>query len=166
YVLEKGFGYLSRLCEKDSFVDFGCGKGRALAVAAYYGFKNITGIDFSPALCSIAEENIDGIKALYPGTAFNILCEDAVNYKIPKDQAVFFFFNPFDEVVMLTVVKNMLASLKENPRKVYVMYANSVYKEIFLSAGFEEIYYFRKMRYLEMTILTKELQNSNSNAPA
>ncbi len=165
YVLEKGFDHLSILCKKDNFIDFGCGKGRALAVAAHYGFKNITGIDFSPVLSSIAKKNIDGLKSLYPDTTFNIMCEDVVNYKIPNDQTVFFFFNPFDEVVMLSVVKKILASLKDNPRKIYVMYANSVHKEVFLSAGFEEVYHFREMTYLEMTILAKENSDAtNSNA--
>jgi len=64
-----------------------------------------------------------------------------------------FFFNPFDEVVMIKVVRNILASLKEKPRQVHIMYANPVHKEIFLSAGFEEEYYLKKLYYLEVSIL-------------
>ena len=82
-----------------------------------------------------------------------------VNYKIKKEQNVFFFFNPFDEVVMLKVVKNILASLKEKSRKVYIMYVNPVHKEIFLSAGFKEEYYKRKLQYLELSILSNEVQD-------
>src|SRR6188508_1333404 len=36
------------------FVDFGSGKGRALLIAADYGFKRSVGIEFSPQLCAIA----------------------------------------------------------------------------------------------------------------
>ena len=86
----------------------------------------------------------------------NIICDDVVNYKIEKDQTAFFFFNPFDEVVMLKVVKNILSSLKEHERKIYVIYANPVHKEIFLSAGFEEDFYLKKLHYLELSILLKE----------
>jgi hypothetical protein len=57
---------------------------------------------------------------------------------------------------MLKVVKNILLSLKEKPRKIYIMYVNPVHKEIFLSAGFEEEYYLRKLYYLELSILSKE----------
>ena len=71
---------------------------------------------------------------------------------------VFFFFNPFDEVVMLQVVKNILSSLKENDRKIYVVYINPLHKEIFLSAGFIEEYYLMKMKYLELSILSKETE--------
>ena len=132
-----------------------------MAVAACFEFKYITGIDFAKALCLSAEQNIKKTKLRYPSAKFNVVCEDVVNYKIKKEQNVFFFFNPFDEVVMLEVVRNILASLKEKSRKVYIMYVNPVHKEIFLSAGFQEEYYKRKLHYLELSILSNEMDNEN-----
>ena len=148
FILEKGFNYLRSIHENGNITDFGCGKGRAMAVAAHYGFRNITGIDFAKALCNAAEQNIKKIKSLYPSAKFNIINDDVVNYKIKNDQTVFFFFNPFDEIIMLKVVKDILSSLKEKERKIYIMYANPVHKEIFLSAGFKEEYYLKKLAYL------------------
>ena len=159
YILEKGFSYLRSINENNNIVDFGCGKGRVLVVAAYFEFKNITGIDFAKALCVSAGQNIQKTKLRYPSATFTIVCDDVVNYKIKKEQNVFFFFNPFDEVVMLEVVKNILASLKEKSRKVYIMYVNPVHKEIFLSAGFQEEYYKRKLHFLELSILSNELKD-------
>lgn len=156
YILEKGFAYLQSINENKNVTDFGCGKGRAMVVAAHYGFSEITGIDFAKALCNAAEQNIRKTKSLYSPLKFEIICDDVVNYKIGQTQNVFFFFNPFDEVVMLKVVKNILSSFRENNRKIYVMYANPVHKEIFLSAGFQEEYYFKKLQYLELSILTKD----------
>jgi len=161
YILEKGFNYLRSINENNNITDFGCGKGRVLAVAAYFEFKNITGIDFAKALCISAEKNIQRIKPLYPLARFNVVCEDVVKYKINKDQNVFFFFNPFDDIIMLQVVKNILASIKQNPRKVYVMYANPVHKEIFLSAGFEQEYYKRRLQYLELSILSNKMDEED-----
>ena len=161
YILEKGCDYLASINENKNITDFGCGKGRAMIVAAHYGFKNITGIDFAKALCLSAEKNIHETLQLFLSTKFNIICDDVVNYKIEKDQTVFFFFNPFDEVVMLKVVRNILSSLKENERKIYIMYANPVHKEIFLSAGFEEKYYLKKLQYLELSILCKGPDEDN-----
>jgi hypothetical protein len=60
---------------------------------------------------------------------------------------------------MLQVVKNILSSLKENDRKIYVVYINPLHKEIFLSAGFTEEYYLMKMKYLELSILSKETKD-------
>ena len=57
---------------------------------------------------------------------------------------------------MLRVAKNILSSFRINPRKIYVVYINPLHKEIFLSAGFEEEYFFRKMKYMELSILSKE----------
>ena len=119
----------------------------------------ITGVDFAPLLSGEAERNTDKVKSLFPSSIFKIVCDDAVNYKIENDTNIFFFFNPFDEVVMLQVVKNILSSLKENDRKIYVVYINPLHKEIFLSAGFIEEYYLMKMKYLELSILSKETKD-------
>lgn len=156
FLIEAAFAYLKTQKANQQLVDFGSGKGRIMVVAAHYGFKNITGVDFSPSLCREAENNIEKIKPLFPTTNFKIICSDAANYSIENDTNVFFFFNPFDEVVMLQVVRKILTSLKKNPRKVYIVYVNPVHKEIFLSAGFEEEYFLKKMEYLEFVILSKE----------
>ncbi len=153
YILEKGFTYLQNVNANKGIVDFGCGKGRAMVVAASYGFENIIGVDFAKALCIAAEQNIKNAQSLYLAVNFKVICDDVVNYKIENNSNVFFFFNPFDEVIMLKVVKNILASLKEKSRKIYIVYVNPVHKEIFESAGFEEEYYERKLKYIELSIL-------------
>jgi 16S rRNA G966 N2-methylase RsmD len=158
FLIEKAFSFLKKENANFHLVDFGSGKGRIMVVAAYYGFKKITGVDFSQSLCNEAEINIEKIKPLFPSVDFKIICDDAVNYSIKNEDTVFFFFNPFDEVVMLQVVKNILASLKRKSGKIYIVYVNPLHKEIFLSAGFEEEYYFKKMEYLEFVILSKEAE--------
>jgi len=155
FLIEHAFDFLKNQEANLHLVDYGSGKGRIMVVAAYYSFKKITGIDFSQSLCNEAEINIERIKSLFPSTDFQIICDDAVNYSIKNEDNVFFFFNPFDEVVMLQVVKNILASWRKNEKKIYIIYINPLHKEIFLSAGFEEEYYFRKMEYLEFVILSK-----------
>jgi 2-polyprenyl-3-methyl-5-hydroxy-6-metoxy-1,4-benzoquinol methylase len=156
FLIERAFDFLESENANFHLVDFGCGKGRIMVVAAYYDFKKITGIDFSQTLCNEAEINIEKIKPFFPSVDFEIICDDAVNYSIKDEDNVFFFFNPFDEVVMLKVVKNILSSLKKSCRKIYIIYINPLHKEIFLSAGFEEEYYFKKMEYLEFVVLSKE----------
>ena len=162
YLIEKAFDYLQSINANRSIIDFGSGKGRVLIVAAHYGFRNITGIDFAKALCISAEQNINQIKSNYPSTKFIVICDDVINYSIKEDENVFFFFNPFDEVVMLQVVKNILKSLKENPRHIFIVYLNPLHKEIFLSAGFEEEYYLKKLEYLELSILSNREDEWNN----
>lgn len=153
FLLEKIFDYLQTIETNQNILDFGCGKGRVLAVAAYYGFEKITGVEFAKKLCDEARKNIIPVQQKFPKKIFNVIHANAVDHTIEKDTNVFFFFNPFDEVVMLDVAKNILQSLKENPREVYVVYLNPVHKEIFMSAGFEQIYHLKKLKYIEASIL-------------
>lgn len=152
YLLEKVLDHLRTIAANQNLLDFGCGKGRVLAVAAYYGFFKITGVEFAKELCEVARKNIIPVQQKFPDKIFNVICTDAVDHKIENDTNIFFFFNPFDEVVMLTVVKNILLSLKENPREAYVVYINPVHKEIFMSAGFEQIFHYEKLKYIQATI--------------
>ena len=153
FLLENVFEYLQSIDANKNILDYGCGKGRVLAVAAFYGFIKITGIDFAKELCDEARKTIAPVQQKFPEKIFNVIYANAVDYVIEDDANVFFFFNPFDEIVMLTVVKNILASLKINEREVYVVYINPLHKEIFLSAGFEQIYHLEKLRYIEVSIL-------------
>ena len=155
FLLEKVFNYLQSINANQNIIDYGCGKGRVLVVAAWYGFDKITGVEFANELCSEARKNIAQAEQRFPEKIFNIIHTDAVDYAIEDDTNVFFFFNPFNETVMLTVAKNILSSIKKNPREVYVVYINPVHKEIFLSAGFEEIYHYQKMKYIQASILMK-----------
>ncbi len=152
FLLQEAFRFLQRNKVDGNFVDFGCGKGRAMVVAAYYGFKEIIGIDFAKDLCDVAEQNIEKIREKFPGVNFTVLWNDAVNYTIDEDDKVFFFFNPFDESIMLQVAKNILKSLRDHPRQAYVIYMNPVHDDIFLSAGFEQVFYIKKLTYLELSI--------------
>jgi len=155
FLLEKVFAYLQGTGVNENITDLGCGKGRVLIVAAHYGFKKITGVEFVQELCETARMNIIAVQEKFPKTEFKITCEDAATYTIEKDAQVFFFFNPFDEVIMLAVAKNILLSVKQNPREVFVVYINPVHKEIFMSAGFEQVFYFEKLKYIQATILMK-----------
>lgn len=161
FLLEKSFTYLQNEAIGASFVDFGCGKGRALAVAAHYGFKHIKGIEFAPALCAKANENINRIQPLYTEVDFLIFCDDALKYEVTNDDKVFYFFNPFDEIIMLSVVKNITQSLRQFPREVFVIYINPLHEEIFLSAGFQEEYHLQKLEYLEVSILSFTPEDEN-----
>ena len=157
FLLEKIFDFVDNNFEKGGFVDYGCGKGRVMAVAAFRGYKKITGVDFSPELCSVAIKNTNKIKPYFPGSDISTLCIDAPEYEIQNEDTTFFFFNPFDEVVMLQVVKNILASQKKFPREIVIVYLNPLFKEIFLAAGFEEVFSFSKLDYLEVSILLKTM---------
>jgi SAM-dependent methyltransferase len=156
YLLEKVFEYLRQQKANKRIVDYGSGKGRIMVVAAHYGFTDITGIDFSSQLCEEARKNTQAL-AQFPDVKFTVIHAEATTYPIKKEDNVLFFFNPFDEVVMEQVLINIRQSLRQYPRKMYIAYINPVHKDVFEEADFEEVFYLKKMEYVEACVLTNTI---------
>lgn len=141
---------------KNHFLDIGCGKGRAMCIAAYHGFVKLTGIDISKDLCDAAKKNLEITKQNFKTTEYTIINNDAFYFEIPGDVDCIFLFNPFDEIIMSGVVQNILSSFQKHPRLINVIYVNPLHKELFLKAGFSETWHFKKMKYIEAVILVME----------
>lgn len=80
-----------------TFVDVGCGKGRALRKAEKFPFMGVIGVEYSPRLVTAA-------RALTRATLF---CCDAVDYKFPEVPLVVFMYHPFDKSVLEKVLANL-----------------------------------------------------------
>lgn len=151
-LLEEIFRQLS-FTSKKHFLDIGCGKGRAMCVAAYYGYKYITGVDFSQQFCEDARNNLQLTQKKFSAMNYTITTADAMNYEIPEAVDCIFLFNPFDVVIMNAVVYNIMESARMYPREIIVAYANPLFEELFLEEGFTEIFHTKAMKYLEAAIL-------------
>lgn len=152
FIAEKLFNELDKNDLDGTFLDVGCGKGRILAMAAFYGFKEITGIDFSAQLCHEAIQQSFLIEEKIRQAEITIECVDARQFEIPAAVSVIFMFNPFDELVMADFMKQVQRTLHHNPRKIKILYANPVCRKQLLDAGFNEIFNFRKLTYLEGSV--------------
>lgn len=135
------------------FLDIGCGKGRALCVAAQNGFNKVTGIDFSKEFCLTAEENLAVTQQKLPQLQYRVINNDAYYFEIPNDVDCIFMFNPFDDFILNAVAENILESFEMNPRTITLIYVNPMYKEELLEVGFKQIYHTKKMKYLEAVVL-------------
>lgn len=121
------------------FIDLGSGKGRALFVAANYAFRRIVGVEYSRHLHDIAVKNVE----TYSNPARKCLdiesvCGDAATYDLPKEPCFLFLLNPFDQTVMELVKRNIIASLKQSPRELWILYCHASHADVFLRVGFEE----------------------------
>ncbi len=106
-----------------TFIDIGCGKGRALLIASEFPYRRIVGIEFSSGLHAIAQRNI----SRYRGTArkcsaIELVCCDASRYEFPAEPTVVYMFNPFGGEVMQRVIENLQASLEQHPRPMLIIY--------------------------------------------
>ena len=154
FLLESVLRYLQNIGANKNIIDYGCGKGRVLAVAAFYGFNKITGIEFSEELCNEARKNIAPLQLRFPKKVFNVILINAIDYKIEDNVNVFFFFNPFNEIVMNKVITDILTSINKNKRIIHVAYINPRHKQLFINEGFTEVFYIKKMNYAEASILS------------
>ena len=152
YLLEKIFSRLQELNTPRDIIDVGSGKGRVMVVASNFGFNKITGVDFAGDLCTEAENNCCIITERFPNTKWEVIHANAADFKFRNSDHVFFFFNPFKEPVMKAVIKNMLQSLKSNPRKIFVVYMNPQHKKLFMSEGFKEVEHIKRMEFVDAII--------------
>jgi SAM-dependent methyltransferase len=107
-----------------TFVDFGCGKGRVLLMAAQQGFRSIIGVEYSAALAQIARHNIDIFRPRAPAAELRVVCADATDFTLPDGDCVLYFFNPFEKAVITRVLENLRAAYIARPRRFYVILWN------------------------------------------
>ncbi len=122
--------------EKFVFIDFGCGKGKALLLASALPFREIIGVEIWPEMVSIAEENLRKYRGNRACRVARLHCLDASEYSIPADPGVFYFFDPFRETVTRKVLENLRQSLLVHPREVYVIYCEPERPDLLDNCGF------------------------------
>ena len=110
------------------FVDLGSGKGITLLLASEFPFKRVIGVEFSPELHQIAQENIRIYKSpTQKCRDLESICMDVVIYPIPKERAIFYLYNPFGEKIMVSVLNNIERSLDDYPREIIIIYHDPVF---------------------------------------
>lgn len=121
------------------FIDFGSGKGRALFLAAEYPFRKIVGVEFSPELHAIAQQNVRSYRNERQRChAIELVCMDAAAYPLPEEPLALFLYNPFGREVMDQVVANVRRSYQARPRDMVILYANPKEEAAWAEADFVE----------------------------
>jgi SAM-dependent methyltransferase len=103
------------------FVDYGCGAGRAMIIAAEAGFTNITGIELSPKLLGVCRENIVKYSGRNSAASMVVMEQDATTYIPDKSSTVFFFYVPFSPEAYSKVIANIALSVEKYPRTIYLL---------------------------------------------
>ena len=123
-VLRKALGMLLPL-ESFTFVDLGCGKGRALLVASEFPFKDIVGVELSPKLAEVARRNAATVARRFPErTPVGVTVADASSFPLPAGDLVLFLYHPFGAELVARVVDSVEAALAVEERRIYVVYYN------------------------------------------
>ncbi len=154
YILFSILNKLPKETQNLEFIDYGCGKGRALFVAEQCGFTNLIGVDIAKELIDDANANKLVYQKKNKESKISFLFSDATAYSIPITACVFYFFNPFGEDILQMVIQNIKESLRQHPRKIYCVYLNPKYQTVFEKNNFQIFYTEKNKRYLEGVIYT------------
>jgi SAM-dependent methyltransferase len=112
-----------------TFVDVGCGKGRALLLATRFPFRSLLGIELSPALAAVAQRNLELFRAPWkqPNVDATVIAADATTVALPSGPLLLFLYHPFAAPVMRRFLTHLLTSTGlpgQPPREVYLLYTN------------------------------------------
>ena len=145
--------------EDDHMVDFGCGKGRVMFMAAQYSCKRITGYEINEKRAAILRDNLQRYRQKHgASTFFDIRNENAQSAVIDDTANKFFFFEPFHLSVYAKVIQNVRKSLERRHRDItIIMYLPQENTLRYLDAmeGFQkEICVESKLNYRKDSLLT------------
>jgi SAM-dependent methyltransferase len=114
-----------------TFVDLGCGKGRALLLAEEYEFKKIVGVDFAKHLVGIAARNA----AIVESKRITVSHGEVRGFDFPPGPLVVFLYNPFSE----RITRGVMQRLTTRPEPFYIAYVNPLHAEAVSSQPGAEI---------------------------
>ncbi|HWW96785.1 MAG TPA: class I SAM-dependent methyltransferase [Edaphobacter sp.] len=112
-----------RRMEEYTFLDLGCGKGRAVLLASEFGFREAVGVELNPGLAEIARANAAiWTAAGRARSQIRIVCGDAAEVEWPSGPCLVYLYNPFAEKVMLAVVEVMRERFGDRRDELEIVY--------------------------------------------
>ena len=108
-----------------SFVDLGCGKGRALLLAAEWPFRKIIGVELIDELSSIAESNATRwSKATNSNAKIRVIRHDATTFQWPRAPLLVYLYNPFASSLVAQIAARLASIAASGSAPVDLLYVN------------------------------------------
>jgi len=153
-LLEQCFARLASCRGNGSFLDMGAGRGRAMIVAAHFGYTELWGVEIDARHAAAAQALWE--RQAFSNIPFRMHCTDAAHFRIPDHIQTIFFYNPFRETVMEMVIARLMSSYRRAPREMYIIYFNPLYLEQFTAAGFSVMETLTRFRYVKGVLLWRK----------
>jgi SAM-dependent methyltransferase len=115
--------------ERAAFIDLGSGMGRVVLLAARRPYRQIVGVEISPALHEVARENLGRVdRTRLRCRDIRLVRRDAARYAFPAGDLVVYMYNPFRSVVLERIVGKLAA---ERSGEIVVLYHTPLERELF-----------------------------------
>jgi cyclopropane fatty-acyl-phospholipid synthase-like methyltransferase len=122
---------------QDVLVDLGSGKGRVLCCAARRPLRLVTGVEYSEALCQLAEENVTHMRGRR--VPVRVECGRAEDTDF-AGVTVVYLYNPFGEETLRRVLEALGQSLAQSPRALRLAYVNPQHEGPLEACGYLDCY--------------------------
>ncbi len=109
-----------------SFLDLGCGMGRALAVASGFPFRSIIGIEINADLVRMARRNAAKVAEPYPDRTPIVVRHGDATLPSIKGPTILFMYHPFGPMLMDRLLDHIEASVQPED-DVLLIYLNPVH---------------------------------------
>lgn len=103
----------------NTLLDYGCGKGRVDYFLSYQTRCRSIGIEYDERIYKKAVENKDRSVS---GSRVKIENANAEHFFIPEEVDCAYFFNPFSVEILQQVIRRILDSYYENPRRMQLFF--------------------------------------------
>ncbi len=112
-----------------TFVDIGSGMGRVVLLASHYPFKQILGVEISPALHEIARENLANYRdARQHCRDVRLIRADAGSYTLPGGNVLLYLYNPFEKPMLERFVRQL--TIRSAAYETVLVYHTPVGREV------------------------------------
>jgi hypothetical protein len=123
---------LSHSVGEYAFIDFGCGKGRAVLLASELGFREVVGVELNTQLADLAKANATVWTAAGKAKSpIRIIRGDALELEWPAGPCLVYLYNPFGEQVMRRLTGKMKERFAANPGDLEVLYQKPEQARVF-----------------------------------
>jgi SAM-dependent methyltransferase len=123
HVLPRALHYLG-VSDRDTFVEFGCGKGRVVHQAARRPFRRVIGVEISPVLAEIARAGLAARRHQHRCGDVEIVVSDVTEFRVPDDLTIGYSFDPFSNETFDAILRGIVDSIDRAPRRVRLIYVH------------------------------------------
>jgi hypothetical protein len=115
-----------------SLIDMGCGKGRVVMLASDFPFQKVIGVELSPMLVSIAQQNLAKWRAMpHLCEDIGVLQADVLEVPFPESAVLVYVFNPFDAHLTQLLLDRLQTLSRSRSAPIDIIYMRPEYAELF-----------------------------------
>ena len=138
--------------DRDTFIDFGCGKGGVVHQAAKRPFHRVIGVEISPTLAEIARRNLAARSHQHRCRKVEIVVSDVAEYSVPDDLTIAYLFHPVVNETLDALLGSIVNSIDRHPRCVRLIYVSPMQSSRVLATGRFRLLKVQRTRLLDPSI--------------